>query len=264
MLARAVADQTNLRGRNSRLSCRARSPSAVKVLVQIGHRFPLHTAAPGKALLAVLPESERGDLVRSLEYTRFNRRTIVGPAAMHAELARVRELGYAVDRGEELEDIRCVAAAVLDHRGYPLAAIWIGGPASRLADSALAAPARSASIKASESAAFGARSSPSRIWSACWSTTRSSSPSSPSGTPPTKPAANSSAAVDSPLAVGVADAAVRLEVYKATPAFQARERRGEWPITVLRQDTPDYEFGNDYGEFFDGLDPAAAQPGQAG
>ncbi|OGV74854.1 MAG: hypothetical protein A3K19_00640 [Lentisphaerae bacterium RIFOXYB12_FULL_65_16] len=114
------------------------SPSAVKVLVQIGHRFPLHTAAPGKALLAVLPESERGDLVRSLEYTRFNRRTIVGPAAMHAELARVRELGYAVDRGEELEDIRCVAAAVLDHRGYPLAAIWIGGPASRLADSALA------------------------------------------------------------------------------------------------------------------------------
>ena len=38
----------------------------------------------------------------------------------------------AYDLGEEISDLRCVAAPVFDSRSYPVGAIWITGPESRL------------------------------------------------------------------------------------------------------------------------------------
>lgn len=108
------------------------SNQPVKVLVRIGHHFPLHTAAPGKAILAWLPDPELEVLLPQLHLTKFNEHTITSRKVLREELAEARELGYAVDRGEEMDDLRCVAAPILNHRGYPLAAIWITGPASRL------------------------------------------------------------------------------------------------------------------------------------
>lgn len=113
------------------------SPQAVKVLVQVGHRFPLHSAAPGKAILACLPATEREALLSSLDFQRFTPQTITTRAGMDAELAEVRRSGVAYDRGEELDDLRCVGAAVVDARGLPLAAIWVTGPASRLSEQRL-------------------------------------------------------------------------------------------------------------------------------
>jgi len=109
----------------------------VMVLVQVGHRFPLHTAAPGKALLAFLPEHERKKILASLDYKKFTPATISSRAEMEKALAKVRSSGVAYDMGEELPDIRCVAAPVLDHSGYPVAAISVSGPASSLSDSEL-------------------------------------------------------------------------------------------------------------------------------
>lgn len=108
------------------------SSHPVKCLVAIGHRFPLHTAAPGKALLAFLPEQERQAYLERIPFTRFNERTITDPEQFAQELAEVRRRGFAVDRGEELEGLHCVAAPIFNHRGYPLASIWITGPAERL------------------------------------------------------------------------------------------------------------------------------------
>ncbi|MDZ7619381.1 MAG: IclR family transcriptional regulator [Patescibacteria group bacterium] len=108
------------------------SNQPVKVLVRIGHHFPLHTAAPGKALMASLPEVELEALLPQLNLTKFNENTITSRKALREELTEARRLGYAVDRGEEMDDLHCVAAPILNHRGYPLAAIWITGPASRV------------------------------------------------------------------------------------------------------------------------------------
>ncbi len=105
---------------------------AVKVTVQIGHHFPLHTAAPGKAILAFLPDNERKSIVNSIVYTAFTQQTLKNPDELHAELAAIRRQGFAFDRGEEIEDIRCISATVFNHRHYPIAAISCGGPASRL------------------------------------------------------------------------------------------------------------------------------------
>ncbi len=104
----------------------------VKFMVDVGTRFPLHTGAPGKALLAALPPEERGKLMAQLALTRFNKRTLTTRKALAAELAQAARHGYAVDRGEQIDGIRCVSAAILDHRGHPLAALWVTGPAERL------------------------------------------------------------------------------------------------------------------------------------
>ena len=108
------------------------SSQAVKVSVRIGHHFPLHTAAPAKAILAYLPEEERKRLVDGIRFTRFTGQTITDRNSFETELNTIRKNGYSLDRGEELEEIRCAGAPIINHTGYPVAAIWISGPASRL------------------------------------------------------------------------------------------------------------------------------------
>lgn len=108
------------------------SPQPIKVTVEIGHRFPLHTAAPGKAMLAFLDVAQRDAIVDSMEFTRNTRHTITTKAAYLDELRRVREQGYAVDRGEEVEEIHCVSAPIFNRRSEPIAAIWATGPRTRL------------------------------------------------------------------------------------------------------------------------------------
>lgn len=106
----------------------------IKVSVQIGHRFPLHTAAPSKAMLAFLPDVMRVQLLGKCDFHRFNKNTIVERDALLEELESVKANGYAFDRSEEVEGVMCVAAPVFDYRGQPVAAIWITGPAQRLND----------------------------------------------------------------------------------------------------------------------------------
>ncbi|MDX6516657.1 MAG: hypothetical protein QOH73_2323 [Gaiellaceae bacterium] len=87
---------------------------AVQLVTSIGARLPAARTAVGKAQLAFLPEDEVQALFAG------------EPAAvvrLQAERAEVRAAGYALDRGETVGGVVCVAAPVLDHRGRPLAAI---------------------------------------------------------------------------------------------------------------------------------------------
>jgi DNA-binding IclR family transcriptional regulator len=106
-----------------------------KFSVDLGTRLHLHVSAPGKALLAYLPELERDRILNQLDLVRFNERTITTLRGMQAELTAIRECGFAIDREEQLKGIVCVGAPVLDRNGYPIAAIWITGPADRLPQS---------------------------------------------------------------------------------------------------------------------------------
>ncbi len=108
------------------------SKQAVKVVLDIGHHFPLHSAAPAKAILAFLPEEQREKLLGTITFTPFTKNTIVSPQDYRKELEAVRKDGVAFDRGEELDDLRCVAAPVIVPQSQTVAAVWITGPASRL------------------------------------------------------------------------------------------------------------------------------------
>ncbi len=100
--------------------------------VNAGHRIRAYCSAPGKAILAYLPEKPREQAIAQTEFVRFNANTIASPQDFRKELQRVLKLGYAEDKGEEYAGIYCVGAPVFDRSGYPIASIWVTGPDVRV------------------------------------------------------------------------------------------------------------------------------------
>lgn len=94
-------------------------------------RSPLYCSASGKSLLAFQADAVRNELIEGLELVVLTQHTIRDRAALEAELARVRSLGYSVDDEEMEIGSRCVGAPVL-LSGEPVAAISIAGPTTRI------------------------------------------------------------------------------------------------------------------------------------
>jgi IclR family acetate operon transcriptional repressor len=102
------------------------------VLQSLGARRPVHCSATGKATIAFLPQLEVERIIRETGLAPLTSHTITSAERLMAELAQVRQQGYAVDDEETLLGVRCIAAPVLDYNGHPLAAIGISGPISTL------------------------------------------------------------------------------------------------------------------------------------
>jgi DNA-binding IclR family transcriptional regulator len=81
----------------------------------------------------------------------FKLRKLHGNGTMVSET--VRHLGYSLDQGEELEDLHCVGAPVLNHRGHAIAAIWVSALASVIREEhfeEVGAQVRSAALRISK------------------------------------------------------------------------------------------------------------------
>jgi IclR family acetate operon transcriptional repressor len=107
-------------------------PQAVKMSSELGSRRPLHCTSLGKAYLSALHDEKKRSLIGELDLKRYTANTITDAAALEAEVAATKERGYAVDRVEVEEGVACLGAPVRDHRGLPVAAISIAGPAERV------------------------------------------------------------------------------------------------------------------------------------
>jgi len=103
-----------------------------KYVLEPGKSFHLHTAAPAKAILAFLPENERKPLIENMTFPGFNKNTITNADIYTEVLKQTHAQGFAEDIGEEYEGMYCVGAPILDQHSYPVAAIWITGPAERI------------------------------------------------------------------------------------------------------------------------------------
>lgn len=99
---------------------------------RVGFHFHLQCTAPGKALLAGLPQNQRQDVLAKLNYRRFTRRTASSAKGLSALLDKYAKQGYAEDAGEYAEGINCIASCIQDSSGQPLAAIWITAPSIEL------------------------------------------------------------------------------------------------------------------------------------
>lgn len=97
-----------------------------------GKPFELHCSAPGKAIMAYLPNTVRDRYLSYMDFTPYNARTITSREVYLNELEQVRKQGYAMDNEEELNGVICVGAPVFNYTGYPCGAIWISGPKDRL------------------------------------------------------------------------------------------------------------------------------------
>jgi DNA-binding IclR family transcriptional regulator len=106
------------------------SPEPVRAYSQVGGRAPAYCVATGKAMLAWLTPSKLQVLAGQLRP--HSPRTIIDETVFLQDMARVREAGYAVNRGEWHESVYGIAAPIRDVRQNVVAAIGISGPASRI------------------------------------------------------------------------------------------------------------------------------------
>ncbi|WLW58085.1 IclR family transcriptional regulator [Streptomyces sp. YU58] len=113
------------------------SAQAVRMHSRVGGRQPAYCTATGKAFLAHAGDDVLG-MVTAAGMPARTPATITSPEELRAELARIRERGYAIDDVENELDIRCVAAPVFDHGGSVVTAVSISGPASRVTHDRLA------------------------------------------------------------------------------------------------------------------------------
>ena len=104
----------------------------LRIVVDIGLRFPLHCNAPGKILLAHMPIAERKRMIKQMDFEPRTSRTITDPIKLHLECERVLDLGYSIDYAEGNEGIHCIAGPIMNPDGTLAGALWITGPAKRL------------------------------------------------------------------------------------------------------------------------------------
>ena len=108
------------------------APSAIVSVSWSGQPVSLHATSTGKVLLAWSTEEELARLMpRRLK--RYTDTTITDRAALHADLDRSRERGYATCHGEFDVSAWGVSAPVLDRTGRLLAVVSIWGPPPRVA-----------------------------------------------------------------------------------------------------------------------------------
>ncbi|MCV7258079.1 IclR family transcriptional regulator [Mycobacterium shimoidei] len=87
-------------------------PAAVRVASRLGRSMPAHCTSTGKVMLAQLPQPELHQLLSDEKLERITPRSIGNRAALEAELARIREQGYAVNREESEEGVASVAVLI--------------------------------------------------------------------------------------------------------------------------------------------------------
>jgi DNA-binding IclR family transcriptional regulator len=97
---------------------------------RVGHRFPAHCTALGKAILSTAP-ADVIDRVISEGLTRRTDRTIVAPDLFRCELERVAAETIAIDDGEFAHGMMCFAAPIRGS-GRAVAAVSVTGPRARM------------------------------------------------------------------------------------------------------------------------------------
>jgi DNA-binding IclR family transcriptional regulator len=112
----------------------ARGPSTVATHNWIGQLTPLHCTSSGKVLLAHLDPARRAELLARAGTPALTPRTETVAQRLDEQLARVREVGYAMAAEEYEVGLNAVAAPVFDRSGQVVAAVSVSGPSYRLDD----------------------------------------------------------------------------------------------------------------------------------
>jgi DNA-binding IclR family transcriptional regulator len=106
----------------------------LQTLHRIGHIAPMHATGVGKLHLLNYSNSQLEELEKKRGFTKFTPRTITSLEALRAELAQVRDWGYALDNEECEEGVRCIAVPVFNSLGQVTAAISMSAPVTRMGE----------------------------------------------------------------------------------------------------------------------------------
>lgn len=107
------------------------SEKAVQTASSPGDREYLHCLSLGKAMLSHMSEERINKIIEDHGLPAYTDQTITSREELMAELEEIGDRGYAFDKEEKIEGIRCVAAPVLEN-GDVFGAISVSGPTTRM------------------------------------------------------------------------------------------------------------------------------------
>ncbi len=102
----------------------------LRYILKIGEKIALHGSAMGKALLATISPQEASRHMRIKPLRKLTATSITDPATLEAEVARVREQGWAETIGEGVQGVGAIAVGGLIG-GEPVA-LSLAGPTERM------------------------------------------------------------------------------------------------------------------------------------
>jgi IclR family pca regulon transcriptional regulator len=110
---------------------RAAQRKVMSIALMPGSRLPAFCTSMGRVMLAALSETEARAVLEAAPLPARTRHTRTEPDAVMAELAIVRQQGFAlIDQEVEL-GLRSIAVPLLNARGTAIAALNIGVPATQ-------------------------------------------------------------------------------------------------------------------------------------
>lgn len=122
---------TILDGQDIIFVSRFMSRNMLNTNVMIGSRMPAYCTAPGIAMLSRLPHDEAVAILESSDRKQVTSSTTWKMDDLLAKIQLARERGFATTFSEYFREDGSVAAAIIDTKGYPAAAINIGASLHR-------------------------------------------------------------------------------------------------------------------------------------
>lgn len=100
----------------------------------LGNRLYLHDTAVGKAILAAMPRWSVEKILDKWGMPAETENAITDRDELFEELERVREQGYAINRGENIEGLYAIGVAAEDPTGDVIGAFSVSGPRQVFSD----------------------------------------------------------------------------------------------------------------------------------
>ena len=103
----------------------------IRMYSRVGRRMPLYCTAIGKVLLAFAKDEEREASLKDVRLLAVTKNTLTTRAALDAELAQIRQQGFARDNEEREENLHCIGAPIFDYTGDVVAVLSVSWPSFR-------------------------------------------------------------------------------------------------------------------------------------
>ncbi len=107
------------------------SMEVIKADLGVGRSFPAYATSLGKSILALLKEDQLQALYKEEKFIPLTSRTVSGLDDLKEQIREIRIRGYASDDEELVNGLSCVAVAIRDFKGAPVAAISAAFPSYR-------------------------------------------------------------------------------------------------------------------------------------
>jgi len=104
----------------------------LRTTLTVGSKIPMHASASGKLFLSFMPRRNCERFIRSTPLIAYTGSTLTDPSRLLSELENIRNNDFAIDEGEYLNDVCCLAVPVRNHDGEVIASVAAHGSSARM------------------------------------------------------------------------------------------------------------------------------------